>query len=301
MISMQKERGKSFLLWIPAALILGFGLYWALRPKPIPVEIAEARKGIYEQQVVEEGKTRAREVYKILSPVAGNLRRVRLHPGDIVKAGDLLAEVDRPGLWPINSPVAGTVLRVQRESGGPIERGDLVMEVADPKDLEVVSEVLTEDALGIKRGDLVQMESWGECKTLQGKVRRVEPGAFTKVSALGIEEQRVNVLIDFSDSTEHCQGLADGFRLNNHITTFRDNDALTIPVGALFRDGMAWAVFQIAAGRAKKVQVQVERRNPELALIVSGLKPGDQVVVYPSDELRDGARVTPMNSGPRTP
>lgn len=294
---METRRGKKKLLWIPVLLAAGFGIFWALRPQPIPVEIAAARLGPYEQQVVEEGKTRAREVYKILSPVAGNLRRVQLHPGDKVREGDLLAEVDRPGLWPIKSPVAGTVLRVQRESGGPIERGELIMEVADPKQLEVVSEVLTEDALGIKPGDPVRMESWGECRTLEGKVRRVEPGAFTKVSALGIEEQRVNVIIDFSNTTEHCEGLADGFRLNNHITTFRREEALTIPVGALFRDGKDWAVFRIEAGRAKKVKVQVVRRNPELALLESGLKPGDQVVVYPSDELDDGARVRPMNSG----
>ncbi|MCC7344231.1 MAG: efflux RND transporter periplasmic adaptor subunit [Deltaproteobacteria bacterium] len=294
---MEIHRGKNWLFWIPILLAAGFGIFWALRPQPIPVEIAEARLGPYEQQVVEEGKTRARDVFKILSPVAGNLRRVQLHPGDRVKEGDLLAEVDRPGLWPIKSPVAGTVLRVQRESGGPIERGDLIMEVADPGQLEVVSEVLTGDALGIKPGDAVRMESWGECRALEGKVRRVEPGAFTKVSALGIEEQRVNVIIDFSGTTGHCEGLADGFRLNNHITTFRREEALTIPVGALFRDGKDWAVFQVTAGRAKKVRVEVERRNPELALLAAGLKLGDQVVVYPSDELEDGARVTPLNEG----
>lgn len=285
------------LLWIPVLLAAGFGLFWALRPQPIPVEVAEARLGPYDQQVVEEGKTRAREIYKILSPVVGNLRRVRLHAGDKVKAGDLLAEVDRPGVWPIQSPIAGTVLRVQRESGGPIERGELIMEVADPKQLEVVSEILTEDALGIKPGDPVRMESWGECRALEGQVRRVEPGAFTKLSALGIEEQRVNVIIDFSGTTGHCEGLADGFRLNNYITTFRRDDALTIPVGALFRDGKDWAVFRVEGGRAKKVKVQVARRNPDLALLESGLKPGDPVVVYPSDELDDGARVTPMNAG----
>ncbi|MDL1873486.1 efflux RND transporter periplasmic adaptor subunit [Deltaproteobacteria bacterium PRO3] len=297
---MEKKRSTKFLLWVLLAMLLAGGLYWALRPKPILVEIAEARRGPYEQQVIEEGKTRAKEIYKVLSPVAGNLRRVRLHPGDAVKEGDLLAEIDRPGVWPIKSPVAGTVLRVQRESGGPIERGDLILEVADPKQLEVVSEVLTEDALGIKPGDPVRMESWGECRTLEGRVRRVEPGAFTKVSALGIEEQRVNVIIDFNGTTGHCEGLADGFRLNNYITTFRAEDALTIPVGALFRDGRDWAVFQVVGGRARKTKVEVERRNPESALLKSGLKPGDFVVVYPSDELTDGARVVPMNPGARS-
>lgn len=291
---MKKSPAPKIIFVLLIALFSVAALFWALRPKPIPVEIAKVLRGPYEQQVIEEAKTRAREIYKILSPVPGNLRRISLHPGDSVHEGDLLAEVDRPGLWTIKSPVAGRVLRVQRESGGPIERGELIMEIADPAKLEVVAEVLTEDAMSIRPGAPVRMDSWGECKSLEGKVRLVEPGAFTKISALGIEEQRVNVIIDFSGSTEHCEGLADGFRLNDYITVFREENATTLPVGALFRTEGDWAVFKFEKGRAVKTKVKISRRNPEKAMLDSGLEPGDQVIVYPSDEIRDGARVAPQ-------
>lgn len=291
---MKVQYGVKLFLWTLLLAVVAMALFWVLRPKALWVEIAEVQRGPYEQWVIEEGKTRAREVYKILSPVVGDLHRVQRHAGDVVEVGDLLAVVDRPGLWSIKAPVAGTVLRVNRESGGPIERGDLIMEIADSGDLEAVAEVLTEDALGIKPGDPVRMESWGECKALQGKVRRVEPGAFTKISALGIEEQRVNVIIDFSGDTRHCEGLADGFRLNFFITTFHSEDGLTLPVGALFRDGEDWAVFKVVEGRAQKVKIKVQRRNPEKALLEGGLNEGERVIVYPSDEISEGVRVKPM-------
>ncbi|MFO1462860.1 MAG: efflux RND transporter periplasmic adaptor subunit [bacterium] len=290
-------KAKTLVKFLLGILLVGgiaAGAWWSLRPRPLPVEIATVKRGPYEQQVVEEGKTRAREVYQILSPVLGNLRRVQVHPGDRVKEGDLLAVVDRPDYWPIKAPVSGRVLRVQRESGGPIQRGDLVMELADPGSLEAYSEVLTEDALGIKPGDPVRMESFGECPPLAGKVRIVEPAAFTKVSALGIEEQRVKVILDFEGPTSACPGLADGFRLNNYILTFRTADALTVPIGALFREGKDWLVFRVVAGRARKAKVEVLRRNPEQAMLGAGLREGDQVVVYPSDELREGMRVEAM-------
>jgi len=284
------------ILWILFFLGgIGF-LIWAFFPRPFPVELAVAESGPYQQLVIEEGKTRAQDVFKILSPVDGNLKRIDLDPGDMVKKGDLLAEVEWPRPWPVNSPVDGRILRIHRESGGPIRRGDTIMEVADPGALEVVSEILTEDAIQIKTGASVRIESWGGCDPLSGKVRRIEPAAFTKVSALGIEEQRVNVIIDITSPDNQCEGLADGFRVHSHITTFETDKALTIPTGALFREGKEWAVFQVIEGRAKKTRVKISRRNPEKAMVESGLKAGDQVIVYPSDQVDEDSRVQAMHS-----
>ena len=122
-------------------------------------------------------------------------------------------------------------------------------------------------------------------------MRLVEPAAFTKVSALGVEEQRVNVLLDFAESLERVRTLGDGFRVEAHIITYSEQDALKVPVGALFREGAGWAVFILDGGRARKRAVKVPRRNGVEALVEDGLKEGERVVVYPSDALSDGARV----------
>ena len=127
---------------------------------------------------------------------------------------------------------------------------------------------------------------------LAARVRRVEPAAFTKISALGVEEQRVNVVLDFAEPIDKVQTVGDAFRVEAHIVTWRVEDAVKVPVGALFRDGEGWAVFGVDGGRAAKRAVKVPRRNGVEALVEEGLKPGETVVVYPSDALKDGSRVT---------
>lgn len=282
---------RNTLLWV-LAILLGAGLLaWAFLPKPIPVETARVTRGPYDQLVIEEGKTRAKEIYQIASPVSGDLRRVELHAGDAVKKGDVLAVVDWPQPWEIRSPITGRILKVKRESGGPIEREEVIMEVADPALLEVVSEVLTEDAITIQPGAPVRIESYGACPPLEGKVRLVEPAAFTKVSALGVEEQRVNVIIDFTSPLNECPGLADGFRVNDYISTYHSDDALLVPTGALFRDRQDWTVFKVVDGRARRTPVTIPRRNPNVAMVEGGLKVGDEVIVYPGDDIKDGVRV----------
>ena len=260
------------------------------------MKAALVRQGPYQQTIVEEGKTRAREIYQISAPVSGNLKRIELHAGDKIKEGDFLAEVEWPRPWQVRSPVAGSILRIHRESGGPIERGATIMEVANPALLEIVSEILTTDAVQIKPGAAVRISDWGGCQDLQGTVRVIEPGAFTKISALGIEEQRVKVITDVTSYQDECGQLADGYRVDTHITTYQTGNTLTVPTGSLFRDGKDWAVFLVLDGRAVKTKVKVARRNPERAMIAGGLKQGDQVIVYPSDEISEGVRVHALNN-----
>jgi HlyD family secretion protein len=123
------------------------------------------------------------------------------------------------------------------------------------------------------------------------RVRLIEPSAFTKVSALGVEEQRVNVVLDFAGPLDHVWTMGDGFRVEAHIVTHREEKAIKVPVGALFREGDGWAVFLALDGRAAKRAVKVPRRNGAEAMVEEGLKPGERVIVYPSDALRDGARI----------
>ncbi|NOT53630.1 MAG: HlyD family efflux transporter periplasmic adaptor subunit [Deltaproteobacteria bacterium] len=193
--------------------------------------------------------------------------------------------------WEIHAPVLGRVLRVFQESEGVVTLGTPLLEIADPADLEVVVDVLTTDAVHIAPGSTVWFERWGGTPAVKGRVRLVEPSAFTKISALGIEEQRVNVVIDVTDDEEQWRGVGDGYRVDARIVTFQAEDAVQVPVGALFRDGDGWAVFVMADGYARKRGLQVDRRGSATALVTQGLAVDEQVIVYPSDAVQDGVRV----------
>jgi HlyD family secretion protein len=272
-------------------LFLVAAVVWAIRPRPLTVELAQVVRGPYEQEVVEDGITRAVDVYTVIADVEGNLRRVTLKAGDRVLKGQTVAVIDWGPERPQLAPVDGYVLRVQRDSEGPILRGAAIMDVADSHSLEVVADVLTTDAVRIRSGDPVRIEGWGGPKPLQGRVKLVEPSAFMKVSALGVEEQRVNVVITIVSPLEEWKGLGDNFRVDAHIVVASVADALTVPTGALFREGNAWTVFTVEGGRARKRRVEIESRNPAKAVVASGLKAGETVILYPGDKIREGTRV----------
>lgn len=192
----------------------------------------------------------------------------------------------------VRSPVAGKVLKVLQPSAGMVMAGTPLLELGDPTRLEVVVDVLTEDAAQIRPGTPVQLTNWGGLDTLQGTVRRVEPSAFTKVSALGVEEQRVNTLIDILSPAESWGALGDGFKLDVRILVQVVDDAVLVPVSALFPLGTRSALMLMEAGRARLQEVDVEARNGVSAWIKSGLAVGAQVIVYPDSQLQDGDRVT---------
>lgn len=191
----------------------------------------------------------------------------------------------------IRAPASGRVLRVFQESAAVINPGAPLVEIGDPSDLELVVDVLSNDGVAIRAGAPVLLEHWGGGETLHGRVRLVEPAAFTKFSALGVEEQRVNVIIDFLDPPERRAGLGDGFRVEARIVVWEGDDVLRVPTGALFRHSQSWSVFVVDSGRVRVRDVQLGRRNPDLAQVLSGLNEGEAVVVYPSDRVREGARV----------
>jgi len=194
--------------------------------------------------------------------------------------------------WQVTSPVKGAVLKVVQESEGAVALGTPLIELADPKGLEAVVDVLSQEAVGIRPGMPARIELGQGVAPLAARVRLVEPAAFTKISALGVEEQRVNVVLDFAAPLENLQTIGDGFRVEAHVVVFRQDNALKAPVGALFRDGAGWAVFTVDGARARKRAVKAQRRNGIEAMVEDGLQPGERVVVYPSDALKDGARVS---------
>jgi HlyD family secretion protein len=201
--------------------------------------------------------------------------------------------VDRAGrMVSVKAPADGVVLKRLRESETVVPAGDALVEIGDPASLEIVADLLSTDAVRIKPGARAAIEQWGGEGTLEARVRRIEPAGFMKISALGVEEQRVNVVLDFAESCGDARlALGDGYRVEIRVVTWEAEDVLTVPTSALFRHGEEWAVYTIDGGRARRTVVGVGHRTGQLAEVVSGLRPDTRVIVHPGDTLTDGARV----------
>jgi len=191
----------------------------------------------------------------------------------------------------IYSPINGKVLRVLQESAAVVNAGTSLLELGDPRDLEAEIDVLSRDAVKIQPGAKVWFEHWGGDRDLQGRVRLVEPSGFTKISTLGVEEQRVNVIVDFVDPPEERTTLGDGFRVEARIVIDEAEDVVKVPTSALFRVGKDSAVFKVAGDAVEQVIVKIGRQNGLEAEVLAGLDPGDRVVIHPSDQVESGVRV----------
>ncbi len=193
-------------------------------------------------------------------------------------------------LFAVEAPCDGRVLRVMQESETVVTPGTPILEVGDPSQLEVEVDVLSNDAVLIEPGARVELVRWGGGDVLPGRVRLVEPSGFTKISALGVEEQRVNVIIDFVNA-EGRHRLGDQFRVVARIVTWEADDVLQVPMGALFRSGDQWAVFRMAEGRAMLQPVAIGQMSTIAGQVLDGLAEGDQVVLHPSDRIEPGVRI----------
>lgn len=194
----------------------------------------------------------------------------------------------------VHAPAGTRVLRVFEESSRVVAPGVALLEIGDPTDLEVVIEVLSRDGAAIPPGARVLLGQWGGEEPLEGRVRLVEPAAFTKVSALGVEEQRVNVVADLVTPADRRSTLGDQFRVEAQVVVWEGADVLQVPLGALFRRGSDWATFVLRGGRAELRRVEVGRSSGTAMQVVSGLSDGEEVVLYPGDRVRAGARVRPV-------
>lgn len=188
------------------------------------------------------------------------------------------------------APASGRVLKIIQDSEATVPPGAPLVEIGNPLDLEIVADLLSTDVVQIKVGAPVRIDGWGG-QPIKGKVIRVDPAGFLKVSALGIEEQRVRVTIDFADPPEVWASLGHDYRVVVHVTAWSALDALTVPVSALFRKGDQWAVFADHNGRAKTVAITVGHRNSRVAEVLSGLTAEDRVILHPSDRVADGGRI----------
>jgi HlyD family secretion protein len=397
-------------LWIRRLLLGVFGLavvgaiVYSFRPQPVGVDLARVARGALRVTVDEDGRTRIKERYVVSAPLAGQLLRIGLDPGDSVGAGKTVlavlepidpalldararaeaearvkaseaalkradANLDRaraadelarsehararrlarsgsvsqqelddaafreraaaeelraaqlgvqiarfelelaqaallrtransPGdleTWrvEVRSPIDGRVLRVLQESSAVVTPGTRLLELGDPTDLEIEIDVLSQDAVQIRPGAKVLLEHWGGEQPLVARVRLVEPAAFTKISALGVEEQRVWVVADFVDPPEKRKTLGDGYRVEARVVVWEGSDILQVPAAATFRQGEGWAVFVVADSTAVLRPVRLGRSNGLEVEVVEGLEENDTVIVHPSDKIKDGTAIVP--------
>ena len=191
----------------------------------------------------------------------------------------------------VRAPVDGVVLKVIAESELVVPAGAPLLEIGDPANMEIVVHLLSSDAVAIAPGATAEITDWGGDGILTARVRRINPAAYTKVSALGIEEQRVDATLDLVDPYEVWRGLGHEFRVMIRIKTWESDDAVRAPIGALFRKGADWYVFRVVDGKAVLTRIAIGHRNNTVAEVIDGLSPGDAVVLHPSDAVSDGVDV----------
>jgi HlyD family secretion protein len=251
------------------------------------------RDRVLAPQELEAAATRHRVSEADVNTAAAGVN-VAEHEMAAARAALLAVEPSRPGGRgsAVRAPQDGTILRVFEESERPIQAGTPLLEIGAPSSLEIVADLLSTDAVQVRAGCSVLLDRWGGDGVLRGRVRLVEPSSFTKVSALGVEEQRVNVVIDFVDPQEASHRLGDGFALEARIVVWEARDAVKVPIDTLLRHGADWFVYKVVQSRAVEQQVRIGRMNDREAAIDEGLAAGDLVIVHPAERITNGARVS---------
>jgi HlyD family secretion protein len=201
------------------------------------------------------------------------------------------------GIVALRAPASGVILRRLRESESMVPAGEPLVEIGDPAEIEIVADLLSTDAMRVKAGARAMVELWDDAGAVEAEVRRIEPSGFTKVSALGVEEQRVNVILDLVDPTGEDVVFGDAYRVDVRIVVWETAGVLRVPTAALFRDGGEWAVYAIRDRRARLTHVEIGQQNGREAEVVGGLTEGAIVIIHPPDSLGDGARVAELNAG----
>jgi HlyD family secretion protein len=250
------------------------------------------RSAFISPQALDKARTEATraQAARLAAEHAANVARFELKTARAALAQ--AARLPVPGeVFPVRAPVDASVLKLVRESEGTVLAGEPLLEIGNPLALEVEVEVLSTQAVKILPGAKVLLDRWGGEATLQGMVRVVEPAGFTKISALGVEEQRVRVIVDFTSPREQWRRLGDGYRVEARFVVWEDPAVLQIPASALFRHDNGWAVFVVEKARAKLKPVEIGHRAGLVAQVVSGLAVGETVISHPDDKVRDGVRV----------
>jgi HlyD family secretion protein len=253
-------------------------------------------RALVEQKVIApremEGAQRQFDVLTRSLQSADFAVRTAEHELEVARASLIQSRGRGATLISLYSPVDGVILRRLKESEAVVPTGEPLIEIGDVKNLEIVSDLLSSAAVRVRAGQPVLIEQWGGDYPLNGRVRLIEPSGFTKISALGVEEQRVNTIIDFVDPADKRPNIGDGYRVEVRIIVWSKDDVMKVPTSSLFRHGDDWAVYVVQDERAVLRTVQVGQRSGLEAEVTGGLQLGDKIIVYPSDAVSDGVKVT---------
>ena len=243
------------------------------------------------REVAEQAAARVRSLRESVNAAEAAARAVEFELAEAQAA--LISRDDARGgrATSVTAPIDGVVLKRLQESEAAVQAGAPLLEIGNLDDLEIVADLLSTDAVKVSPGAPAIIDRWGGEGTLEGRVQRVEPSGFMKISALGVEEQRVNVIVDFVTPRNRRASLGDGYRVEVRIVVWEKEDAVTVPTSSLFRIGEAWSVFAIEGDVVRLRTVKIGERNEQAAEVLEGLTPGERVVAYPGESLTDGARV----------
>ena len=241
-------------------------------------------------QDVESAQMRENSAAREVAAAEGALREVEAQLAEVAPA----ETTAQSGPVEVKATASGSILHVFQESSRAVTQGTPLLEIGDPTDLEVVIEMLSRDGAALIPGAKVELEQWGGTTPLEGKVRLVEPAAFTKYSALGVEEQRVNVVVDITTPIEQRRTLGDNFRVEAHVVVWESDKVLKVPSSGLFRRANGWAAFTVRNDRAQLIPVKAGRSSGAEIQVIEGLREGDEVILYPGDRVKDGQRVKPV-------
>ncbi len=295
---------KKRTIYLGAAIFVGLIILWGMfREAPVKVETAATKRGRMVVTVDAEGKTRVRDKFTVTAPISGMMARIKLSEGDNIFRNHPIAEIDpnppiqtvpvaprevNPYAARVFAPVAGRVLRVFDKSERFVTAGTPILELGNPDNIEIVVDILSTEAIHIRPGATILVEDEHRAEPIKARVRLVESQAVTKVSALGVEEQRVNVIGDFLHRKDT---FGDNFRVNVRIVTWEGNGVLTIPSSSLFRTDEDWSVFVVERGKARRRIVVIGQRNADDTQILDGISEGETVILHPPKQLDDGRSV----------
>lgn len=261
-------------------------LWLIFRPQPVAVESALVTRGLFEEVFAIDGRVRSKDKTTIVAFANGDIDEIKIKAGDSVSKGEFITVLRWDFVKKIVSPVKGVVVRVYRQSAGPIIRGEPLLDIVDPENLEIVAEPLTSDAIRIKEGATVQVSGIGDKPFYSAKVVNVSRAGFVKVSALGVEEERTEVRMEFVDAPKDVLArLGDNFHVELGVLISKVEDTLKVPLGALFKDQDQWAVYTIENKKAQLKHIEISKKNDREAVVLKGLQEGEKVILFPSDKI----------------
>ena len=286
-------KSKKVLMITLGALVAVVIAYFTYRQRAVVVDVVMVKRGVFESYLETDAVIRSQDRYTVPAFADGDIQRVDLKVGDPVKKGQPVAQLNWDVRYQsVKAPITGVISKVYRESAGPIRRGEPIVEIVDPRNLEMMAELLTTDAALVQAGDEFSISNWGGTEVLRGVIKRVSKAGYSKVSALGVEEERTEVTGKLQNlPPDLLERLGSNFHVDVKILIDRFENTLTLPAGAIFRVGGEWAVYRVESDRAREARIQVLHRNNEEVMVGEGLQEGDTVVNFPGDLLKEGVKV----------